>query len=163
MLAKHSQGGAEPQNWQWEREDRDKKWDNWHKREEISQNTEENSVETRGNVLEDIREEIGQCDQDICVCSSVLVKVRFLCCLTDWKIWALFPLVITFQRPLKKTFWECETGKRLGEDLHLIVTERIYNCKFSKVKWKSLSHVQLFVTPGTIQSTVFSRPEYWNG
>ena len=29
-----------------------------------------------------------------------------------------------------------------------------------KVKWKSLSHVQLFVTPLTIQSMEFSRPEY---
>ena len=62
MLAKDSQGGAEPKNQQWEREDKDKKWDNWHQREEISQDTEENSVETRGKVLEDTREEIGQCD-----------------------------------------------------------------------------------------------------
>ena len=28
---------------------------------------------------------------------------------------------------------------------------------------KSLSCVQLFVTPWTIQSMEFSRPEYWNG
>ena len=28
-------------------------------------------------------------------------------------------------------------------------------------KWKSLSHVLLFMTPWTIQD--FSRPEYWNG
>ena len=27
-------------------------------------------------------------------------------------------------------------------------------------KWKSLSHVQLFVTPWTVQSPEFSRPEY---
>ena len=31
-----------------------------------------------------------------------------------------------------------------------------------KMKWKSLSHVQLFVTPRTIQSMNFSRPENWN-
>ena len=31
------------------------------------------------------------------------------------------------------------------------------------VKWKSLSRVQLFVTPWTIQSMDFSRPEYWCG
>ena len=31
------------------------------------------------------------------------------------------------------------------------------------MKWKSLSHVQLFVTPWTIQSMEFSRPEYWSG
>ena len=30
-------------------------------------------------------------------------------------------------------------------------------------KWKALSQVQLFVTPWTIQSIEFSRPEYWNG
>ena len=31
------------------------------------------------------------------------------------------------------------------------------------VKWKSLSRVQLFGTPWTIQSMGFSRPEYWSG
>ena len=30
-------------------------------------------------------------------------------------------------------------------------------------KWKSLSHVRLFVTPWAMQSTELSRPEYWNG
>ena len=30
-------------------------------------------------------------------------------------------------------------------------------------QWKSLSRVQLFVTPWTIQSMEFSRPEYWSG
>ena len=29
--------------------------------------------------------------------------------------------------------------------------------------WKSLSHVQLFAVPSTIQSMEFSRPEYWSG
>ena len=37
------------------------------------------------------------------------------------------------------------------------------NCGARKWKWKSLSHVQLFVTPWTIQSMEFSRPEYWSG
>ena len=31
-----------------------------------------------------------------------------------------------------------------------------------KWKWKLLSHVQLFVTPWTIQSMEFSRPKYWS-
>ena len=31
-----------------------------------------------------------------------------------------------------------------------------------KWKWKSLSYVQLFATPWTIQSLEFSRPEYCN-
>ena len=30
-------------------------------------------------------------------------------------------------------------------------------------KWKSLSHVQLFVTPWTIQSMDLSKQEYWSG
>ena len=30
---------------------------------------------------------------------------------------------------------------------------------WSEVKWKSLSHVQLFATPWTVQSLEFSRPE----
>ena len=34
---------------------------------------------------------------------------------------------------------------------------------YEKWKWKSLSHVRLFVTPWTIQSMEFSRPEYWSG
>ena len=32
-----------------------------------------------------------------------------------------------------------------------------------RVKWKSFSCVQLLVTPWTIQSVEFSRPEYWSG
>ena len=31
-----------------------------------------------------------------------------------------------------------------------------------KLKWKSLSHVQLFAIPWTIQSMELSRPEYWS-
>ena len=30
-------------------------------------------------------------------------------------------------------------------------------------KWKSLSHVQLFVIPMDYTVPYFSRPEYWNG
>ena len=33
---------------------------------------------------------------------------------------------------------------------------------WAKGKWKSLSCVQLFATPWTVQSTEFSRPEYWS-
>ena len=32
-----------------------------------------------------------------------------------------------------------------------------------RVKVKAFSHVRLFVTPWTIQSVEFSRPEYWSG
>ena len=34
---------------------------------------------------------------------------------------------------------------------------------FWKWEWKSLSRVQLFGTPWTLQSMEFSRPEYWSG
>ena len=34
---------------------------------------------------------------------------------------------------------------------------------FESEKWKVLSCVRLFVTPWTIQSIEFSRPEYWSG
>ena len=36
-------------------------------------------------------------------------------------------------------------------------------CNEGKWKWKSLSCVQFFVTPWTIQSMEFSRPAYWSG
>ena len=39
----------------------------------------------------------------------------------------------------------------------------IYPRSERKWKWKLLSRVQLFVTPWTIQSIEFSRPEYWSG
>ena len=35
--------------------------------------------------------------------------------------------------------------------------------EMTEVKSKSLSRVRLFVTPWTIQSMEFSRPEYWSG
>ena len=40
---------------------------------------------------------------------------------------------------------------------------RWHKWAFFRPKWKSLSHVRLFVTPWTIQSMEFSRPEYWSG
>ena len=45
---------------------------------------------------------------------------------------------------------------------------KILKIKISVCAWKSLSHVQLFVTPETIArqsplSIEFSRQEYWNG
>ena len=35
--------------------------------------------------------------------------------------------------------------------------------RMSGSKWKSLSRVQLFATPWTIQSMEFFRPQYWSG
>ena len=57
-------------------------------------------------------------------------------------------------------------------EVYLINKKYIYGCTkwwfnicidCEKWKWKSLSHVQLFETPWTIQSLEFSRPEYWSG
>ena len=42
-----------------------------------------------------------------------------------------------------------------------IIVSNIYCTKLSW-KWKSLSHVQFFVTPWTV-SREFSRPKYWSG
>ena len=42
-------------------------------------------------------------------------------------------------------------------------TEWLDWTKASVWKWKLLSCVQLFVTPWTIQSVEFSRPDYWSG
>ena len=39
----------------------------------------------------------------------------------------------------------------------------VYVWSERKWKWKSLSRVQLFATPCTMQSMEFSRPEYWSG
>ena len=56
------------------------------------------------------------------------------------------------------------------ESLSLLLTDwlkglkRICSwCMVEKCKWKSLSRVQLFATPWSIQSKEFSRPEYWSG
>ena len=41
--------------------------------------------------------------------------------------------------------------------------ESSYVAEREKLKWKSLSCVQLYVTLWTIQSMEFLRPEYWTG
>ena len=45
--------------------------------------------------------------------------------------------------------------------ISLVYTSKIH--KLSHILWKSFSRVWLFVTPWTIQSMEFSRPEYWMG
>ena len=47
--------------------------------------------------------------------------------------------------------------------IHVWMWELDHKEGWSKVRWKSLSHDQLFATQWTIQSTEFSRPEYWSG
>ena len=54
--------------------------------------------------------------------------------------------------PKKK---KCKKAKWLSEEALQIAEKRR-----EKKKWKLLSHLRLFVTPWTIQSMEFSRPEY---
>ena len=74
----------------------------------------------------------------------------------------------------KKTFFQEEWGNNICSNMvgpkecrtkwNKSDRERqIYETTYKKWKWKSLSHVRLFVTPWTIQPMEFSRPEYWNG
>ena len=43
------------------------------------------------------------------------------------------------------------------------VIQQLLLASYFTHKWKSLSCVQLFATPWTIQSMEFSKPEYWSG
>ena len=70
-----------------------------------------------------------------------------------------------------KYHWlNCTLGQgHRDSDLHTFLyqyqpKDSVFHCiKWSEVKWNSLSHVQLFATPWTIQSLEFSRQEYWSG
>ena len=46
---------------------------------------------------------------------------------------------------------------------YLSFLSQVFLILLCEVKWKSLSRVQLFVTPWTARSMEFSRPEYWSG
>ena len=72
-------------------------------------------------------------------------------------------------QPLWRTIWRFL--KKL-KNIELLMTQpshyRAYKATndpalTQKWKWKSRTCVRLFVTPWTIQSTEFSRPEYWSG
>ena len=57
--------------------------------------------------------------------------------------------------PKKK---KCKKAKWLSEEALQIAEKRR-----EKKKWKLLSRLRLFVTPWTMQSMEFSRPEYQSG
>ena len=61
----------------------------------------------------------------------------------------------SFSFPLKPTAFGGSTFR-----VEWVVKPRLPH---DEVKWKSLSHVQLFATPSTLQSMEFSRTEYWSG
>ena len=58
-----------------------------------------------------------------------------------------------FLAPLLKISWPIDTHRFISGPLVLFLWS----------VWKFLSHVWLFVTPWTIRSMEFSRPEYWSG
>ena len=64
-------------------------------------------------------------------------------------------------------WWALPVGTNKGAAacswVHGDLGYRLWGQTSCEVKWKSLSCVQLFVTPWTIQSMEFSRPEYWKG
>ena len=61
-----------------------------------------------------------------------------------------------------KEFCRKRKEKRIRESQRLTLKQS-HKQGNRKCKWKSLSCVQLFATPWTIQSMEFSRPEYWSG
>ena len=60
-----------------------------------------------------------------------------------------------------KEFCRKREEKRIRESQRLTLKQS-HKQGNKKWKWNSLSCVQLFATPWTIQSTGFSRPEYWS-
>ena len=63
-------------------------------------------------------------------------------------------------RTLERIFEVCQVKKKL---FSIIFSLNWRLEKTAEKKCKSLSHVRYFVTPWTIQSMRFSRPEYWSG
>ena len=61
-----------------------------------------------------------------------------------------------------KEFCRKREEKRIRESQRLTLKQS-HKQGNRKWKWKSLSCVQLFATPWTIQFMEFSRPEYWSG
>ena len=55
------------------------------------------------------------------------------------------------------------SGSRVYKTTILRSRKEIHLLWSNEVKWKSLSRVQLFATPCSIQSMEFSREEYWSG
>ena len=99
-----------------------------------------------------------------------------------WKIWRREKAVWGWT-VLVREAWEGSVKVSLGRDLYMrkqpdiqSSSANLFLCPTSAshphiwyvldliiiVKWVSLSRVQLFATPWTIQSMEFSSPEYWN-
>ena len=58
-----------------------------------------------------------------------------------------------------QNLWDTARAALTGK----FIAINVYIKKQRKWKWKSLSRIWLFMTPWTIQSMEFSRPEYWSG
>ena len=55
---------------------------------------------------------------------------------------------------------EVDPTCHIARPKHFFLIFKMYKMVYMAWKWKSLSHVQLFATPWTIQSMDFFRPEY---
>ena len=87
--------------------------------------------------------------QPLCCCIALLQQFSLtimVCFLLIVLLWGV--LFLTFHGPLSDQWVQAD---------YLIPQQYLL-----KVKWKSLSRVRLFVTPWTIQSMEFSKPERWS-
>ena len=111
---------------------------------------------------------ISTCDINMCVSYSVMSDF-----LQPHGLY-LTRLLCSWNSPSKNTGVGCHyllqgifptQGSNLGllhcRQILYHLSHQGYKCGW-KGKWKLLSHVWLFVTPWTIQSMGFSRPEYWS-
>ena len=80
-----------------------------------------------------------------------------------WKLQGFPPTVFSTREP---KLWNLNVSSlnvsvvRVCWDVSVVSCPLLWKWKW---KWKLLSCVWLFVTPRTIQSMEFSRPEYWSG
>ena len=76
---------------------------------------------------------------------------------------ALVSKVLTTGPPEKSLIDDWQAGILPFCQFLLPLLPLLWNMFHCFEKWKSLSPVWLFVTPQTIQSMEYSRPEYWSG
>ena len=78
-----------------------------------------------------------------------------------WEQW----LKLILLTPIWEAAWELNVDRSMivRHLKHLERWKSLVRFSWSEAKWKSLSHVRLFVTPWTIWSMEFSRPECWSG
>ena len=80
--------------------------------------------------------------------------------ITNQAAWTIETCFLLILEAGKKSTVKVSRGGFLMRALFLACRQQVHSCLFL---WKSPGLVQLLVTPWTIQSMVFSRPEYWSG